>query len=321
MPKLIFWLTWSALNFFWLALLRRPVVSAALSLAMIVVLILLSRLKYDIIWMTANFLDVMIINADTISFLLAVKPDLLREAVLAVVLIIPALVLLWRIDTFRMRPRLAATGFLACLAALLGIALTFEQEDWETFAGNSYVSKFSHSGFAAIFDLMAHGYLDAGATLTERLKTLPEATCTPTAKPPHIILVHDESSFDIRVAPGVKVPADYGGHFRSFDGKAAPLHRRRRRRAELVHRVQRARRTVRALVRTLCLLRDPDRRRPGRTRAADGAAPMRLPYVLDLSGARRLHERQELPDHDRDAEVSRPGCARNASHRAGPVLL
>ena len=39
-PKLIFWLTWSALNFFWLALLRRPVVSAALSLAMIVVLIL-----------------------------------------------------------------------------------------------------------------------------------------------------------------------------------------------------------------------------------------------------------------------------------------
>ena len=66
---------------------------------------------------------------------------------------------------------------------------------------------------------MAHGYLDAGATLTERLKTLPEATCTPSAKPPHIILVHDESSFDIRVAPGVKVPADYGSHFRSSDGR------------------------------------------------------------------------------------------------------
>ncbi|MGZ5880918.1 MAG: sulfatase-like hydrolase/transferase [Xanthobacteraceae bacterium] len=218
-PKLIFWLTWSALNFFWLALLRRPVVSAALSLAMIVVLILASRLKYDIIWMTANFLDLMIINADTISFLLAVKPDLLREVVLALVLIIPALMLLWRIDSFRMRPRLAGMGFLACFAALLGIALAVEQEDWETFSGNSYVSKFSHSGVAATFDLMAHGYLDAGATLNEHLKALPEATCTPSAKPPHIILVHDESSFDIRVAPGVKVPAGYGGHFRSSDGK------------------------------------------------------------------------------------------------------
>ncbi|MGZ3282514.1 MAG: sulfatase-like hydrolase/transferase, partial [Xanthobacteraceae bacterium] len=190
-----------------------------LSLAMIVVLILASRLKYDIIWMTANFLDLMIINADTISFLLAVKPDLLREVVLALVLIIPALMLLWRIDSFRMRPRLAGMGFLACFAALLGIALAVEQEDWETFSGNSYVSKFSHSGVAATFDLMAHGYLDAGATLNEHLKALPEATCAPSAKPPHIILVHDESSFDIRVAPGVKVPAGYGGHFRSSDGK------------------------------------------------------------------------------------------------------
>jgi hypothetical protein len=42
----------------------------------------------------------------------------------------------------------------------------------------------------------------------------------PAQKPPHIIMVHDESSFDIRVAPGVKVPAGYGSHFLSFDGKA-----------------------------------------------------------------------------------------------------
>src|SRR3954468_18849617 len=70
-PKLIFCLTWGVLNFFWLVLLRRPPISAALSLAMIVVLILVSRLKYDIIWMTANFLDLMIINSDTVSFLLA----------------------------------------------------------------------------------------------------------------------------------------------------------------------------------------------------------------------------------------------------------
>src|SRR4029077_2017242 len=82
-PKLIFCLTWGLLNFFWLALLRRPVIAGALSLAMIVVLILVSRLKYDIIWMTANFLDLMIINTDTISFLLAVKPDLDRQILLA----------------------------------------------------------------------------------------------------------------------------------------------------------------------------------------------------------------------------------------------
>src|SRR5206468_5632825 len=46
-----------------------------------------------------------------------------------------------------------------------------------------------------------------------------EETCTPPARRPHIILLHDESSFDIRAVNGVKVPENYGGHFRSFDGK------------------------------------------------------------------------------------------------------
>src|SRR5262249_45021298 len=46
-----------------------------------------------------------------------------------------------------------------------------------------------------------------------------ESTCTPAAKPPHIVLIHDESSFDIRMAPGIKVPSGYGAHFKSFDGK------------------------------------------------------------------------------------------------------
>ncbi len=33
-------------------------------------------------------------------------------------------------------------------------------------------------------------------------------------------MVLDESSFDIRAVSGIKVPADYGLHFRSFDGKS-----------------------------------------------------------------------------------------------------
>ena len=32
-------------------------------------------------------------------------------------------------------------------------------------------------------------------------------------------MIHDESSFDIRQADGVKVPPGYGSHFKSFDGK------------------------------------------------------------------------------------------------------
>jgi hypothetical protein len=219
LPKVVFCFTWGLLNFFWLAVLRRPIVSAALSLGMIVVLILLSRLKYEIIWMTANFLDVMIINVDTVKFLLAVKPDLYRKVLLALALVLPALALVWWIDTFRVRLRTAAAGVVASAVALVGMALAFPQEEWDTFVGEGYVSKFSRSGVAAVSELMMRGYMESDAAITDRLKTLPHETCVPGQKPPHIILVHDESSFDIRVLPGVKVAADYGGHFQSFDGK------------------------------------------------------------------------------------------------------
>src|SRR6266481_3842309 len=213
-PKVVFCFTWGLLNFFWLAVLRRPAVAAALSLVMIVVLILLSWLKYEIIRMTANFLDVVIINSDTVGFLLAIKPDLEGKVLLALALVLPALTLLWWVDTFRVRLRTAATGFAACAAALIGATLVFPQEEWDAFAGDGYVSKFSRSGVAAMSELATHGYMESDAAITDRLKTLPIEICAPQAKPPHIILVHDESSFDIRAVPGVKVLA--GLSARSF---------------------------------------------------------------------------------------------------------
>ncbi len=218
--KLAFLLAWGTLNFFWLVLTRRPAVSAALSLLTIVILVLLSRLKFDIIWMTANFLDVIIIDNDTISYLLSIMPGLSRNIVVSVVVVLPLVVLLWQFDTFRMRLRTSLVGFGACLAGITAVSLAQPQEDWETFLSGGYVSKFARSGVTALSELMLHGYMESDAVVTDRLKLLPGATCLPAQKPPHIIMVHDESSFDIRVAPGIKVPAGYGSHFLSFDGKA-----------------------------------------------------------------------------------------------------
>jgi Sulfatase len=219
-PKVFFLLTWGLLNFFWLALLRRPAVAAALSLALIVVLILLSRLKYDVIWMTASFVDVMVIDPDTVRFLLAIIPGLYATIALVLAIAVAALALLWWIDPIRVRFLTAAAGFVACLAAITTLAFAYPQEDWEAFYGDSFVSKFSRSGVTAVATLMTDGYLEADASVTERLRTVAgDDACQPAAKPPHIILVHDESSFDIRAVAGVKVPAGYGAHFRSFDGQ------------------------------------------------------------------------------------------------------
>jgi hypothetical protein len=59
--RVAFLLTWGFLNFFWLALLRRPSVAAALSLALVVTLSALSQFKHGVTMMTATFVDVMLI--------------------------------------------------------------------------------------------------------------------------------------------------------------------------------------------------------------------------------------------------------------------
>jgi hypothetical protein len=219
-PKVAFLLTWGLLNCFWLVLLRRLAVSAALSLAIIALVILLSLFKYEMLWMTASFVDVMIIDPDAVRFLLTIIPGLYRDVVIALALALPALALLWWIDPFRVRRATAAVGLVACLGGIIGLVFAYPQNDWEAFYGDSFVSKFSRSGVAAIATLMTDGYMESDATVTDRLRAvIGDDSCRPAAKPPHIVMIHDESSFDLRAVPGVELPAGYGAHFRSFDGK------------------------------------------------------------------------------------------------------
>ena len=74
--RLCFLLTWGILNFLFITLLRRPALSGALSLTLVVVLVLLSRFKHDVVQMTANFVDLMVIDRDTAAFLLTIFPNL-----------------------------------------------------------------------------------------------------------------------------------------------------------------------------------------------------------------------------------------------------
>src|SRR3979411_481955 len=99
-----FLLSWGILNFFWIALLRRPALSGALSLTLVVVLVLLSRLKHDIVQMTANFVDLMVIDRDTAAFLFTIFPNLPWAGIGAAFLTIPLMYALWWLDPFRVRP-------------------------------------------------------------------------------------------------------------------------------------------------------------------------------------------------------------------------
>src|SRR5438045_8020385 len=92
-----FLLAWGILNSFWITLLRRPALSGALSLTLVIVLILLSRLKHDIVQMTANFVDVMIIDRDTAAFRFTIFPTVRRSVIGAGFVVVPLVYALCRV--------------------------------------------------------------------------------------------------------------------------------------------------------------------------------------------------------------------------------
>lgn len=212
-------LTWIGLNLFWLSILRRPLMSALLSLAIIAVVIAVSLFKFEVTWMTVTFLDVLIIDSGTLRFLLKTFPNVRLGVLAGLVAAIPLAILIWRADPFRVRRAHAALGGTACLALIGVMSLKVPEQAWEPFQGINHVSSFVRSGIMSVSQLSTRGWIEADASLPEKLKTLPGGSCVPTAKPPHIIMVLDESSFDISTFPGMQVPAGYKDQFRSFDGK------------------------------------------------------------------------------------------------------
>src|SRR5437764_6457387 len=214
-----FVLAWGILNFSFIALLRRPALSGALSLTLVVLLVLLSRLKHDVVQMTANFVDLMVIDRDTAAYLFTIFPNLRWNVVGAALVILPLMYALWWLDPFRIRRLPAAAGLLACLAVLTGQAMAWPDEAWRGYYDDGYLSKFARSGVTAVSDFVNYGFMESDAVVTERLKVPLLESCHPAGRRPHIIMIHDESSFDIRQAQEIKLPAGYGAHFKSLDGK------------------------------------------------------------------------------------------------------
>src|SRR5438093_4143079 len=217
--RAVFLLAWGVLNFFWLALLRRPLTSAVLSLAFVVILIVLSQFKHSTLMMTASVVDVMLIDFATFLFFIKVNFGLVLKLALAVALTIPLWLVLWRVDTFRLRRSRAVLGLLVCLAALAALSLAVPTDREDEFFPHQYVSKFVRSAVVAAVDLSTGGVLEADPASIERLNLAAGASCQVARKLPHIVMVFDESSFDATMMPGISVPPNYRERFRSSDGK------------------------------------------------------------------------------------------------------
>jgi hypothetical protein len=173
--------------------------------------------------MTVDFVDLMIVDRDTSAFLLTAFPSLRGWIALAAIAGALILMIAWRLDRRRIRFGTSLLGALLCMVALTILSLSVPTALQEDFVSQNYVSKFARTGVEAVHEFALHGYLDSDASTSERLKAGPSAGCRLSRTLPHIILLHDESSFDITAAPGIKVPSGYQRHFQSLDGKTRKL--------------------------------------------------------------------------------------------------
>lgn len=223
-------LAWLFANCLVLVVLPRPGIAAALSLMLTVVLIVCSRFKFDILQLSITFLDFLIIDRDTFSFLLSVFPRLKMPLLLAALAAVPALWVIWRTDPFRVSRKISVALLAFATAAISLMAVARPEQPWEPFQGVNHISNLARSGVVAVSHLTSTGWIEAdpptqpplplarGAHAASSPLALPD-NCDTSVKRPHIIMLLDESSFDVRTAPGIKVPEGYADFFRSFDGK------------------------------------------------------------------------------------------------------
>ena len=213
-------LTWALLNFLFMIVLRRPGLSAALSLLLIATLIVLSQFKYGITQLTLTFLDFLIVDRDTLSFLHSVFPQLKTQCILIAAVILPAAYVIWRTDPFRVRRTLSAIGAGICVALISVLSVIYPEQPWEPFQGVNHISNLARSGVVSVSHLTSTGWIEADPpNLIGSARAAPLAECMPRKKQPNIVMILDESSFDISNAPGIKVPANYRDFFKSADGK------------------------------------------------------------------------------------------------------
>lgn len=224
-PSAGFLLTWGVLNFFWLCVFRRPSCAAILSLAGVVALVLLSRFKHDKLWLTVDFIDLLVVDRDTASFLLILLPGIRAKLAAVTALVVMLLALLWRCDPFRIRRSMSLSGLTLTVGAIALLSIGIPALRDEEFFDGNYVSRFARTSAEGVYALSSRGYLDAAPASSSGGEAIGEGgACKPVRPLPHIVLLHDESSFDVTAAPGIKVPPRYSDFFvSSSDGQTRKL--------------------------------------------------------------------------------------------------
>ncbi len=208
-----------------LVLSRRPLFSLVATTLCVALIFAISKAKQEAMNMVLHAYDIIFYFSSwsTISFLAESYGrhlSLLCGSLAGAALI---MYLAWRADDDRVR-RTFALVFTFGFAALTFTAVQLRTPLHEAtfFTDDRYVSQF----FNSLSDTVAvlwRGNLVEAAPSGPGASFANSTSCTPAAKPPHIILIHQESTVPPSYFPSVRYDHSIDPFFRSFDGKLRKL--------------------------------------------------------------------------------------------------
>jgi hypothetical protein len=206
---------------------RRLLFAAVVAASLVAVVFLISLEKQATMNMGLHSYDLFFyLNADTFAFLWG---DYRRYVVAVLAALGTATILAaltWRFDTTRVA-RLASGATLVAAIAAAGIFEPHASAEGGAFRlftqGNSFVSAFFLS-WGETWGTLVRGQLMEAAARTALPDFASTSQCAPTTKPPHIVLIHQESLVPPSLFPRLQYDRALDRFFLSDDGR---LHRLR----------------------------------------------------------------------------------------------
>lgn len=205
---------------------RRILVASVLVAAMIAIVVTAAAVKHRVMEMSIHAYDLVyyMTSWSTLAFLYDQYRGPLLQLVFALLGLVLATVLAYRMDGTRIPRRYAAAAF----ATLIGA--TWVAQDWkgerrhtQQYWEDLVVSTF-YSSWAETAETLMRGQLIRAAGAAPGPVFQIPASCEPGEKPPHIILVHQESVVPPEYFPQVAYDKAVDPMFRSGDGQ---LHKMR----------------------------------------------------------------------------------------------
>jgi phosphoglycerol transferase MdoB-like AlkP superfamily enzyme len=205
-------------------LTRRARASLTIGIALLLVLAVLSRAKYDITTVSISVFDVALLDPGAIWFALNQEQFFWHKILGAAVLVLAiALILIDRPALMRLWKRLAL--FVAGTAVFAALAFAQEKGERSLLAMNGEIGQVSYfakslthlPAFFGSSGFMTHTALTDPA-LPPPGTVFGSTACHTESKPPHIIVISDESSIDTTVQPGLTPDPVLAPFFASFDG-------------------------------------------------------------------------------------------------------